>query len=89
MLLGNSHIILLCNTQRTHTKMYYTYNEKYRSQFEDGANDSHSTDEGGDDTSSYKQSSSRDDAVPSHEREVIVFTDQPATNSNDRQRNAL
>ena len=54
---------------------HFTYNEKYRPQFEDGANDTHCTDEGGDDTSSNKQSSSRDDAVPSHEREVIVLTD--------------
>ena len=69
--------------------MDFTYDDKYRSQFEDGANDTHCTDEGGDDTSGHKQSSSRDDAAPSHEREVIVFTDQPATNSNDRQRNAL
>ena len=37
----------------------------------------------GDDTSSYKQSSSRDDDVPSHEREIIVFVDQPATNTDD------
>ena len=54
---------------------HFTYNEKYRSELEDGANDTHCTDEGGDDTSSNKQSSSRDDAVPSYEREVIVLTD--------------
>ena len=55
--------------------MQFTYNEKQRPQFEDSANDTDSTDEGRDDTSSYEQSSSWYDAVPSHEWEIIIFID--------------
>lgn len=69
--------------------MNFTYNEKQRPQFEDSANDTDCTDEGCDDTSSYEQSSSWYDAVPGHEWEIIVFTDQPTTNSNHGQGNGL
>ena len=62
---------------------HFTYNDKNRSELEDGANDTHCTDEDGDDASSYKQSSSRDDDVPSHKSKIVVFVDQPATNTDD------
>ena len=34
---------------------HFTYNDKYRSELEVGANDTHCTDEDGDDASSYVQ----------------------------------
>ena len=67
----------------------HTYNEKYGSQLKDGANDASCTDEGSNDTSCNEQSSSGNNAAPGHKGKVIVFIDQPTTNTNDSQGNGL